>query len=449
MNDAALLRLLNRTGMPLVKSGVEATHHIEQALWNSDAAVQARAVVECSNTADIQGIVSIATDHGLPLAVLSGGHDWAARAGAPQGITLDLRRMNRVTFDLAAETVKVEGGALIGDVLDALPDDRVMVSGTISSVGVVGLTLGGGYGKLHSRYGLALDNMVSANVVLADGNIVVASEQSDAELFWALRGGGGNFGVVTTITMTALHLPRVLTGLFFVPLASAIDGLLAMQAILDDTGDELSIFSALMTGPSGEKGLILAPLWSGQESVGERVFQKIARLPGAQAVAQGWSPFKDTYSKEFEAGWPKGRGYAMDAVNIPSLNTAAAEILVECARRLPTGADCIMLHDFHGACARVEPAATAFPLREKHYNVQLLAGWTEARGADAGRAWIEATRSALVPVSVRGGYPNILGPQQEARARARAFYGDASDRLLAAKRLYDPLNLFRSNTGQL
>jgi FAD/FMN-containing dehydrogenase len=283
-----------------------------------------------------------------------------------------------------------------------------------------------------------------------DGTVVLASERDDAELFWSLRGGGGNFGVVTAVTMKVQHLPRVLTGLFFIPLALAGAGLLEMQAILDDCGDdELSIFSALMTGPSGDRGLILGPLWSSEAAAGERAFERFHRLPGVQVVAQGWSAYRATYSKEFEAGWPKGRGYAMDAVNLPSLDKTIAEALVDCARALPSDADCIMLHDFHGACARVDPAATAFPLRENHFNVQLLAGWNSAVGADAGRSWIEAARSALVPFSVRGGYPNILGPDHEARTRARAFYGSAADRLLAAKLRYDPANLFRSNTGCL
>lgn len=426
----------------------EAEQHIRQALWNGDASAQTRAVVACFSTTDVQRAIRVAADHALPIAVLAGGHDWAGRAGAPDGITLDLRGMNSVTLNSHEKTATIGGGALINDVLEILPDDRAVVAGTISTVGMAGLTLGGGYGKLNSRFGLALDDLVEAEVVLADGTVAVTSKQDDPELFWALRGGGGNFGVVTSMTMAVHHLPKVLAGLIFVPLAMAREGLLGMQSILDDKGDDLSIFSALMTAPSGDRGLILGPLWSGEEPAGDHVLRSISNLPAAQVIAQGWSPFKKTYSKEFEAGWPKGRGYAMDAVNLPRLDEAGAEALVDCAHRLPTDADCIMLHDFHGACARVTPDATAFPLRRDHFNVQLLASWNRGDDPQAGRAWVEATRSALVPLSTGGGYPNILGPDPEARARARAFYGLAMDRLRAAKRRYDPADLFRSNTGR-
>jgi FAD/FMN-containing dehydrogenase len=313
---------------------------------------------------------------------------------------------------------------------------------------VTGLTVGGGYGKLNSRFGLALDTMTRAEVVLADGSVVVASEQDDAELFWALRGGGGNFGVVTSMTLATCRLPRVLTGMIFVPLSSAKASLVDLQAILDESGDALSVFSALMTVPSGECGLILGPMWTGEEQVGERALQTLSRLPSAQTLAQGWSTYKATYDKKFEETWPKGRGYRLDAHNIQRLDDTTAEALVECAKAFRSSADCVMLHDFHGACARVAPEATAFSVRSEHFNVQVVTHWSmdRPRDGEAGLQWIEAVKEKLAPLAMRGGYPNILGPNES--SRVRSFYGTAAQRLSAIKRCYDPHDLFRFNIGR-
>jgi hypothetical protein len=240
----------------------------------------------------------------------------------------------------------------------------------------------------------------------------------------------------------------VLTGLIFVPISSAKAGLMDLQAILDDSGDELSVFSALMTVPPGDRGLILGPMWTGEERAGERALQTLAGLQGAQTLAQGWSPYRATYDKKFEEAWPKGRGYLMDAHNIQRLDDTTAEALVECAKEFRSNTDCVMLHDFHGACARVAPEATAFPVRSEHFDVQVVTHWSMDRPGDgeAGLQWIEAVKAKLAPLAMRGGYPNVLGPNES--SRVRSFYGKAAQRLSDLKRRYDPSDLFRFNTGR-
>jgi FAD/FMN-containing dehydrogenase len=447
-SDSASLRAaLRRSLSGSVQFDAEANRQLAASLWNADVTPDVLALVECTNTADVQQAVRIASDHGAPLSTLGGGHDWAGRAAGRGGVTLDLRQFNAVELKRDRSAVTIGGGTLIDHVLAGIPEDLAIVTGTISTVGVTGLTLGGGYGKLNSRFGLALDTMTRAEVVLADGSMVVASEQDDAELFWALRGGGGNFGVVTSMTLTVQQLPHVLTGTIFVPLSSAKAGLADLQAILDESGDELSVFSALMTVPSGDRGLILAPMWSGEKWGGERALQTLSRLQGAQTVAQGWSSYRATYDKSFEETWPKGRGYRLDAHNIQRLDDMTAEALVECAEAFRSNADCVMLHDFHGACARVAPEATAFPVRSEHFNVQVVTHWSmdRPRDGEAGLHWIEAVKQKLAPLAVRGGYPNVLGPNES--SRARTFYGRAAQRLSDVKRRYDPSDLFRSNIG--
>ena len=445
--NASLRAALRQTLSGSVQLDAEANRRLGAALWNADVAPDVLALVTCGSAADVQQAVRIASDHGAPISTLGGGHDWAGRAAGRGGITLDLRQLNTVAVSSDRSAVTIGGGALIDRVLNGIPDDLAIVTGTISTVGVTGLTLGGGYGKLNSRFGLALDTVMRAEVVLADGSMVVASERDDAELFWALRGGGGNFGVVTSMTLVTHQLPRVLTGMIFVPLSSAKASLIHLQAILDDSGDELSVFSALMTGPAGDRGLILGPMWTGEEGAGERALKTLSGLQGAQTLAQGWSTYRATYDKKFEERWPKGRGYRMDAHNIHRLDDTTAEALVDCARAFRSNADCVVLHDFHGACARVAPEATAFPVRSEHFNAEVVTHWSmdRPRDSEAGLQWIEAVKVKLAPLAMRGGYPNILGPNES--SRARTFYGGAAQRLSDIKRRYDPSDLFRSNTG--
>ncbi|MBV8103943.1 MAG: FAD-binding oxidoreductase [Hyphomicrobiales bacterium] len=446
---ASLRDALQRSLSGSVQFDAEANRQIGASLWNADVAPDVLALVECRSAADVQQAVRVASDYGALISTLGGGHDWAGRAAGRGSITVDLRQLKAVELNRDRSAVTIGGGTLIDHVLAGIPDDLAIVTGTISTVGVTGLTLGGGYGKLNSRFGLALDTMTRAEVVLADGSTVVASEQDDAELFWALRGGGGNFGVVTSITLAAHQLRHVLTGTIFVPLSSAKASLVGLQAILDDSGDELSVFSALMTVPSGDRGLILAPMWAGGERAGERALQTLSGLQGAQTLAQGWSTYRATYNKKFEETWPKGRGYRMDAHNIQRLDDTTAEALVECAKAFRSNADCVMLHDFHGACARVAPEATAFPVRSEHFNVQVVTQWSMDRPRDGEAALqsIEAVKEKLGPLAMRGGYTNILGPNES--SRVRAFYGTAAQRLADVKRRYDPSDRFRFNTGRL
>jgi FAD/FMN-containing dehydrogenase len=446
--SAELVKALQASVTGTVCDGEGARQASQDALWNGAARADPLVLVECMNAADIQASVRAAAEYELPVSVLGGGHDWAGRAIRSSGLTLDLHRMSSVAFDPHLAAVTVGGGATIDHVLSELPEDFAIVSGTISTVGVTGLTLGGGYGKLNSKFGLAIDNAIQAEVVLADGSTVTASKEDDSELFWALRGGGGNFGVVTSLTLAAHTLPAVLTAVVFIPLANAKAGLLHLQRVLDEESDDLSVFSALMTGPTGERGLILAPMWTGDAARGEQHLRTLTATPGALLVAEGWSSYKATYDKKFEAAWPKGRGYRMDAYNMLHLDSSVAEALVDCAQGFSSDADCLMLHDFRGAATRVAPEATAFPLRQSHFNVQLLTGWDAAtESSEQGIEWLAQSGAKLGALTSLGGYPNVLGPTET--TRAEDFYGASANRLRQAKRRYDPDDRFPSAIGRL
>jgi FAD/FMN-containing dehydrogenase len=443
----ALLKDLARAPSLQVAAGEQAADAAGVALWNGAIAPRPAVLVQCRDVAGVRRVVSICHDHGTPMSVLGGGHDWAGRAVLAGGVVIDLRSLSSVCVDTKTTTVTVGGGALTDDIMRSLPDELAAVTGNWSSVGVAGLALGGGYGKLNRRFGLVADTLLSAEVVLADGSVVIASEREDADLFWALRGGGGNFGVVTSMTMALFPLQQVLHGVFFVPLDKARAAMLAVQEMLEEEGDDLSIFSALATVPHAGRGLVLAPMWTGARAAGETKMERVASLEGAHRVVQRWSTYRDSYDKSVEASAPKGVGYRIDAHNLSRFDEATVDILLAAARGFTSDRDSLIMHDFHGAAARVPADRTAFALREDHINVQVVSSWSpdDGRSGAEASAWVARLRAALSPLAPRGGYPNLLGPGE--RESARAFYREALPRLARAKRHYDPDDRFPSAIG--
>ena len=344
-------------------------------------------------------------------------------------------------------TVEVGCGAKILDLLQKLPSDQVVATGDVSFVGVTALTLGGGYSKLLSRFGLALDNLKSARLVLADGSMVTASEEQEPDLFWALRGGGGNFGAVTSLTVAAHHVPAVLSAMLFVPLASAKDGILAIQEMLDGAPDCLSISFALGTLHGGDRGLVIWPLWSGDEAEGEVYFDRLTRLPAASVLVRKWSSYADHFDLKAEKGWGGDKRHSVTARSLPRMDGNVVELLLEAARTTPSEGCWIVSHDFRGAACRVAPEATAFPLRREHFNINIISGWVGTDATARHLEWMKGTVDRLSPLALPGGYVALLGAEE--RQRVRDFYGEAIPRLSSVKARVDPNNMFRSNVGQL
>ncbi|WP_198157523.1 FAD-binding oxidoreductase [Methylobacterium nodulans] len=403
--------------------------------------------MECLTASDVENAVRIASDYNAHVSVMGGGHDWTARSVCRNGITLDLRSLNKTRVNRERATLSIEGGAIVQNVLDCLPDDMAFVAGVHSQVGVSGLTLGGGYGKLNSRFGLAADTLQRAEVVLADGTNIVASADENPDLFWALRGAGKNFAILTSAEFALFPLEKVLNAKVFIPLAQARASLRVVQDILDEAGDNLSTFSAFTAVPNQGFGLVLEPLWSGRKQRGEHYLGLLSRLEGATVLVKSWVVYRDIYDASSDAAWPDGQGYRMDAHNIARLTPEVIDVTVECARRSPSEKNCIMLHDFRGAAARVPTEATAFPFRFNHFNMQIVARWEPGRSDEEakGRQWIEHIRAVLNPLSTRGGYPSVLG--LDSHDRARAFYGEAIEALTVIKRKYDLENRFSADFG--
>ncbi|WP_449123876.1 FAD-binding oxidoreductase [Pseudomonas viridiflava] len=427
--------------------GAAAERELNQGLWNGCAQSSTLISVECSSADDVQAAVRIAGEANLKVSVLSGGHDWVGRAVSDGGMTLDLRAMCSVKSGGDANILTVEGGAVVKDALDGLPHGFAFVSGVHTKVGVSGLTLGGGYGKLNYRHGLAADALRQADVVLADGSKVIASTQSHPDLFWALRGAGKNFGVVIAMQFEIFPAVQLLNGVFFIPLDCSRQALREVQNILDEAGGDLSIFSSFTEVPESGFGLLLELLCVDEKKKGADYAQRLERLRGVKTVKKEWVEYTKIFDESGNNLWPAGRGYMMDSYNILRLEDDTIDSIVELAYNAPTPRNCIMPHDFHGASTGVGAHSTAFPLRCNHFNMQIVASWdpADSDAAQKGKAWVTNARQQMTPLSFHGGYPAVLG--LECGQRARLFYGDHIDKLKVIKNSYDPGNMFAAEFG--
>jgi FAD/FMN-containing dehydrogenase len=407
-------------------------------LWNTAVDHRPALIVRARSPRDVQEAIGVARDRGMRLSVLGGGHDWAGRALRDHGLVIDLAGMRRVTVDARARVATVGGGATAADVMAAAaPYGLVAAAGNVGAVGMTGLTLGGGYGPLNGRFGLASDNLLGAEVVLADGRIVTTDASDEPELFWALRGGGGNFGVVTSMRVRLHPLERLIGGLIVFPWSQAAAVWCGLGEVLSTAPDELTVQSGLMSGPDGRPAAYLAPAWSGDLRSGEAAVDELAKLgtPLTRQVA----PM--TYGEMlglFDAWAVRGLRWLIRTRTVAAYTPEVIDALIEAGRTRTSPHSGIPIHNFHGASTRVAPDETAFANRREHFVVEIVAGWES--GDAAHRAWADAVSAALAPHAIPGGYPNLLGPDDHEQI-ANA-YGDNAMRLGAPKRHFDPDGVF-------
>ena len=414
------------------------------AIWAKPVGPMPRAVVHCRTSEDVQLAVRLARDYGVPMSVRGGGHHWAARALCA-GIVIDLSGMNGVVFDADHRSAIISGGARAADVA-AMTDPLhvAAVTGTCSGVGMAGLTLGGGYGPLISRAGLALDNLLAAEVVLADGRVVIADEANEAELFWALRGGGGNFGVVTAMRYRLHDLAGVRTGLLVYPFAEARGVLRRSAEIALSSPEDLTVEFACTGGPDGKPVVIVHPTWCGPAGEGEArmaPFLKLGTLLAGNLEAMSYGTSLTLYDPYIV----NGQRVFMDTCWLPALDSASIDVFVEAMATAASAQCALFTHEFKGAAARVPADATAFGLRCAHVLVEILATFVDRSDKEEEqrhRRWARATRQAFAPMALPGGYPNFLtGDDPDRVAKG---YGPNAERLIAAKRHYDLDNVFWS-----
>jgi FAD/FMN-containing dehydrogenase len=410
-------------------------------------------VVRCAGTDDVVAAVNFARENGLDLAVRGGGHSVPGFGTADDAVVVDLSGMRDVQVDPARRTARSQGGATWGDFNDATHAHGLATTGgVVSTTGVGGLTLGGGIGYLARGVGLSCDNLVAAQVVTADGRVLPASESENEDLFWGIRGGGGNFGVVTAFEFRLHPVAEVYGGPMFFAASDAGTVLRAYREFIADAPEELGGFPAWQIAPPlpfipeerhGETMLAFIACWAGATEDGERALQPIRDWAPVVAEHVGVMPYP-ALNSAFDALYPPGGlQHYWKANFVKELTDDAIEAHLEHGPNVPVVNSTVHIYPINGACNRVASDATAFAYRDATFATVIAGMWPDPADNDANIEWVRDYYDATAPLSEEGGYVNFMsGDDQE---RIRANYGGNYDRLVDVKREYDPDNLFHLN----
>jgi FAD/FMN-containing dehydrogenase len=424
-----------------------------RTIWNAMIDRRPGLIVRCRGVADVAQAVRFARDHALLVAVRGGGHHIAGNALCDGGLVIDLSAMASVRVDPALRRAWVEPGATLAEVDHETQEFGLAVpTGINSTTGIAGLTLGGGFGWITRKFGLTIDNLLSADVVTADATLRHANAETHGDLFWALRGGGGNFGVVTGFEFR-LHPvgPQVMSGLVVHPLEGAEGLLRRYRTLLAAAPDELSCWAVMRQAPPlpflpaewhGREVLVFAMCHIGEAAQAERDMAGLRALGRPIADVVGPHPF---------AGWqaafdplltPGARNY-WKSHDFAELSDTTIGALVDAARRLP-GPECeIFVFHVGGAAGAVAPEATAFPQRQAHFGMNVHARWRDQAMDAACTGWARQVFAATAPQALGTAYVNFMSSDEA--ARVEGIYGASYRRLAKIKRRYDPANLFRMN----
>jgi FAD/FMN-containing dehydrogenase len=422
--------------------GYDAARRIHNGLIDRHPALIAR----CVHTADVADAVDFGRSEGLEISVRGGGHNVAGKAVTDGGLMIDLSLMKGIHVDPGRRAVRAQAGVTVGELDRATGAFGLATpSGVVSTTGIAGLTLGGGIAWLMGKYAMAVDNLLSAEVVLASGDVVTASEATDPGLFWALRGGGGNFGVVTSFEYGAHPLATVLGGPVLHPLAAAPQLFSFYREFAADLPDELCTQAVFLHAPdgSGTKLCGIAVCHAGADADrAEADVRPLRRFgsPAADMVQRMPYPAVNT-----GVDWlsPAGALSYWKSAFFSELSDPAVEVMATAFERAPSALCAIVVEDFHGAVTRVAPTATAYPHREPGFNLFLISQWTDPGTTEAGIAWARETFAALSPYMADRCYTNYLPADDY--DRVRHAFGPNYERLVALKRRYDPENVFRLN----
>lgn len=410
------------------------------------------AVVHCANAGDVMAAVDFARENGLDLAVRGGGHSVPGFGTCDGGVVADLSAMRGVRVDPGRRTARAEGGATWGDFNAATHAFGLATTGGIvSTTGVGGLTLGGGIGYLSRGLGLSCDNLVSADVVTADGRLVVASEEENDDLFWALRGGGGNFGAVTSFEFRLSPVKDIYGGPMFFELDDAATVLRSFADYIADAPEELGAFPAFQLAPPlpfipedrhGDPFVLIVSCWSGPLDQGERALRAFHEFAPVVAEHVGPMPYP-ALNSAFDALVPPGLQHYWKANFVTELSDAAIAAHLEHGPRLPVVNSTCHIYPINGACHRVAPEATAFAYRDASFATVIAGMWPDPADNEANTAWVRDYYEATAPHSEEGGYVNFMADDDQDRIRAN--YKSNYDRLVEVKRKYDAGNLFHLN----
>jgi hypothetical protein len=432
----------------------DADYDAVRALYNGMIDKRPRLIARCVDVADVMSAVNHAREHGLLLALRGGGHNGPGLGSCDDGLVIDLSLMKSVRVDPESRTVRVDAGCTSGDVDHAThPFGLAVPFGIVSTTGVAGLTLGGGTGYLTRKYGLTIDNLIEADVVLANGQFVTASRSRYSDLFWALRGGGGNFGVVTSFLFQAHPVSTVYAGPIFWEAKNAKAVMRAYRDFLPDAPEELGVFVGLKTVLSmdpfpkdywGKRACAIIGIYNGSAPDGERTIAPLLKsVPPPIFNWMSAMPFPAMQAL-FDPFFPKGLQWYWKGDFVKSLPDEAIDTHIAQAAKAPSDMSLMHLYPIDGAVHRVARDATAWDARDATWSMVIAGISSDPKQAAALKTWGRAYWQAVHPFNLGGAYINFM-MDDEASGRLQATYGANYKRLASVKAKYDPSNLFRVN----
>jgi FAD/FMN-containing dehydrogenase len=444
--DSALVADLSGQVSGSVLAPDDAGYDAARAVHNGLIDRRPALIVRCRTAYDVAASLALARGAGLEVSVRGGGHNVAGRAVTDGGVMIDLAEMKGIAIDPEQRTATVEGGVIWAEVNGAAAEHGLAVTGgAVSGTGIAGYTLGGGLGWLMAKYGLAADNLLAVELVTAEGDVLQVDATSHADLFWALRGGGGNFGVATSFTYRLHPLKTVVGGLIAHPVEAAPELLRFYRDAVSDCSDDLTVFAGLVHAPdgSGAKLSALVVFHTGDPAEAERELEPFRAWGSPLMVEVGPMPYP-VMNTILDAGFPAGSlNYWLSSFT-RGLPNELIDIAVERFATVPSPMTAILVEHFHGAVTRVGATETAVPHRDQGWNLLIPSVWTDPADTEANIAWSRQTFAAMRPHLGTGRWLNYLGDDQ-AEDAIRAAYGPNYDRLREVKRRYDPDNVFHLN----
>ena len=424
-------------------------------IWNGMIERRPAVVVRCTGTADVMAAVNFAREGGLPVSVRSGGHNVAGTALCDDGVVVDLTRLTNVFVDLDRRTVRAGGGARLGDVDHETQAFALATPfGVVSRTGIAGLTLNGGMGFLTRHYGLSCDNLIGADVVTADGKLVRADAERNPDLLWALRGGGGSFGVATSLEYQLHDIgPEVFMAIAFYPAEAGRGGLQAWRETMRDAPDELMSVALYWTAPAeepfppewhGKPVFILAGCWSGPLGEAEEAVRPLREVATPIADLSGPMPYVVAQAL-FDPEYPEGRRYYWKSIYLADVDDAIVELSDRAAAGRPSALSSIDLWALGGAMRNEPEGGSAFGQRDQPFLFGLEANWDDPDDDAENLAWARELFADAKELSPRGSYLNFPGFAEEGEDLLRVSYGDKYERLKEVKAKFDPDNVFRSS----
>ena len=443
LNEATVREFKRSLRGPLLRPG-EASYDEARTVWNGVVDRRPALIVRCTGPADVIAAVQFARTDNLLVSVRGGDHSLAGYAVCEGGLMLDLSPMKGVRVDPEAQRARAQGGARWRDFDHATQRVGLATTGgTHSDTGIAGLTLGGGLGWLGGRYGLACDNLLSADVVTADGRLLTASATTHADLFWGLRGGSGNFGVVTALEYQLHPVGLVLAGRVIHPFESAADVLRFYRDFSTAIPDAVNTSAALFTTPEGLRVVAIGVCYNGNRQVGDGVLRPLRVFGSPLAEEIDGMPYTDLQGMT-DALFPRGRQYYWKARLMNQLSDEAIATIVAYFGEVPSPLTVVGFQQLGNAANRVSPDATAFSHREALYDFVMLSGWENPAEAERNIRWTRALDDAMQSFVSGGIYVNAFTEDFTPGIRA-AYRPSTYERLVGLKNKYDPTNLFRLN----